>query len=551
MKIRPTVLAGLLPPLGAGALLVLLARRYDFFCDDAFITLRYARNLAEHGAPVYNLGERVEGYTSFIWMVLSAVGYAFGAPPTRWVQVLGAAAGIGLLLATWRLWRGLHPDRAALGVLVLIALAVSAPVAAWTMGGLETPLFAALTTASFALALDVARAPVRARAIALGVVLALCTLTRPEGALVAAATLAPLTVALARTRPGRAALAWAAASAVLIVSVHLAWRWSYYGYPLPNTFYVKSSGDTSLLRARGARYVAFAARELGPGMVVAVALGLLGASSARAGSRESQPSRRLLAWIARAFVPAYVVYIALVGGDFLDLYRFFVPLLPLVLVLAGSLLAGSAHAFARGKAALALAAVLVAAHAVHQYRLGERARQVAEPQRAERGIEPLGWTRLYALRWAALGRWIGAHAEPADWMAVGAAGAMPYHAGIRNLDTFGLCDEWVAHHGPIVGHRPGHQRFAPESYILQKRPAFLLIGNDYSSDTPRALRRDRRWEARGYVWAEARIDAARFGAPRSFHHYLLMRRDRAEQHAGSRFLRFAPAKQTRTAVTAP
>jgi hypothetical protein len=541
MNSRSTRVADLLLPLCAGALLVLIAHHYDFFCDDAFITLRYAQNLAQHGAPVYNLGERVEGYTSFTWLLLAALGARAGAPLTGWVQLLGAAAGIGMIAATWALWRRLHPERRALGALVLIALAVSAPVAAWTMGGLETPLFAALSTASFALALDLAREASRARAIALGAVLGLSTLTRPEGALVAAAIFLPLIVVLARTRPGRAALAWVAASAGLIVGAHLAWRWSYYGYPLPNTFYVKSSGDTSLLRARGARYVAFAARELGVGVVAAVVLGLIGASSARAGSPASQPARRLLSWIARALVPAYVAYIALVGGDFLDLYRFFVPLLPLVFVLAASLLAGSVYAVARGAVALGLAVALVAGHAVHQYRLGERALQVAEPQRAEHGLEPLGWTRLYALRWAALGRWIAAHAERDDWMAVGAAGAMPYYAGIRNLDTFGLCDEWVAHSGPIVGHRPGHQRFAPEWYILQKRPAFLLIGNDYSSDAPRALRRDRRWDARGYVWAEARIDAAKFGAPRSFHHYFLMRRDRAEQHASSPYLRFASA----------
>ena len=32
-----------------------------FFHDDAYISLRYARNLAEHGELAWNLGERVEG----------------------------------------------------------------------------------------------------------------------------------------------------------------------------------------------------------------------------------------------------------------------------------------------------------------------------------------------------------------------------------------------------------------------------------------------------------------------------------------------------------
>jgi hypothetical protein len=522
-----------------GALLVLHARRYDFFCDDAFITLRYAQNLALHGQPVYNPGERVEGYTSFLFMLFAAAGWLVPAlSPTAWVQGVGAVSGAAMLAATFALWSRLHSDRRALGALVLIALAVSAPVAAWTMGGLETPLFAALATWSFALALDAAREPTRKHACKLGVVLGLATLTRPEGALVAAAVFVPLATTLARSREGRSALGLVLASAGSIVGAHLAWRLAYYGYPLPNTFYVKSSGDTALLRARGASYVALAARELGVGVVAAVAAGLLGAGTAFAGGPESRSSRRLLAFMAGALLPAYVVYVALVGGDFLDLYRFFVPLLPLAFVLAASLLAGRLSSFAHGAVATALGAALVFAHGVHQRELGARALQIAEPARREHGIEPLGWTRLYALRWAAIGRFIAEHAEPDDWMAVGAAGAMPYYAGIRNLDTFGLCDEWVAHNAPIVGQRPGHQRFAPESYILSKRPVFLLIGNDYSSDAPRPLRRDRKWESRGYVWAEARIDAARYGAPSSFHHYFLMRRDRAEQHARSAWLRF-------------
>jgi hypothetical protein len=523
----------------ASALLVALAARYDFFCDDAFITLRYAHNLAHGAGPVYNPGEHVEGYTSFVWMLLAAAVSALGLPVTTSVQALGALSGVLLIAATMQLWRRVEPEQTAFGAVALFALSSSAPVAAWTMGGLETPLFAALVTWSFVLGADLARDPTPRRGCALGVVLGLSTLTRPEGLLVAAALGVPLAVALVRTRAGRGAFASAVGLSVLIVGAHLAWRLHYYGYPLPNTFYVKSSGDTSLLRARGAKYVAFAARELGALFVAVIALGVLVPARRDGGALDA--GRRVLSWTARLLFPAYVAYVVTVGGDFLDLYRFFVPLLPLGLVLATAAILPRLAARLPYAAALAAGALLLLGHGVHQQRLAARALQVKEPERAERGIEPLGWTRLYARRWAAIGRWIHAHAEPSDWMAVGAAGAMPYFAGIANLDTFGLCDAWVAHEGPIVGNRPGHQRFAPESYILSKRPVFLLIGNDYSSDTPRTLRRDRKWEQRGYVWAEARVDADRFGAPATFYHYLIMRRDRAEQHASSKWLRFAGA----------
>ena len=52
----------------------LLVWRFDFVCDDAYITFRYARNFAEGRGLVYNPGERIEGYTNFAWTVMVAAG---------------------------------------------------------------------------------------------------------------------------------------------------------------------------------------------------------------------------------------------------------------------------------------------------------------------------------------------------------------------------------------------------------------------------------------------------------------------------------------------
>jgi len=44
----------------------------DIVQDDAFISYRYAQNLAEGRGLVYNAGERVEGYSDFLWTVAIA-----------------------------------------------------------------------------------------------------------------------------------------------------------------------------------------------------------------------------------------------------------------------------------------------------------------------------------------------------------------------------------------------------------------------------------------------------------------------------------------------
>src|SRR5262245_14911733 len=62
----------------AGAIALLftaIALKYAFdyhfnAVDDAFISFRYARNLANGNGLVFNPGERVEGYTNFLWTVV-------------------------------------------------------------------------------------------------------------------------------------------------------------------------------------------------------------------------------------------------------------------------------------------------------------------------------------------------------------------------------------------------------------------------------------------------------------------------------------------------
>src|SRR5690242_18138108 len=46
----------------------------NYVVDDSFITFRYVRNFVRGNGLVYNPGERVEGYTNFLWaMILSGI----------------------------------------------------------------------------------------------------------------------------------------------------------------------------------------------------------------------------------------------------------------------------------------------------------------------------------------------------------------------------------------------------------------------------------------------------------------------------------------------
>src|SRR5690242_17979411 len=68
---------------------------------DAFISMRYARNLALGHGPVFNPGERVEGYTNFLWTLILWIPEHFGWSAPAFSVVLTiplAVVTVGLAL---------------------------------------------------------------------------------------------------------------------------------------------------------------------------------------------------------------------------------------------------------------------------------------------------------------------------------------------------------------------------------------------------------------------------------------------------------------------
>jgi hypothetical protein len=202
----PRQLADLRAPF-LGPFLVLIATRIAASwltrapAEDAFITFRYARNLASGHGLVYNPGESVMGYSSPLWTVWCAAGHALFGDPIAWSRVSATLADVvALVLVTHLLLR--HATRAAAWTFAVF-------FAAWpyfafaSASGMEMSLLFAL----------ISLAAAAAGTIASGPALAALALTRPEG--LAAALVISLrargrdrVVAAALAAAGLGALAW-------------------------------------------------------------------------------------------------------------------------------------------------------------------------------------------------------------------------------------------------------------------------------------------------------------------------------------------------------
>ena len=112
--------------------------------DDAYITFRYAQNLATGAGLVYNPGEAVLGTTAPLWALILALGRLLGFADLPWLAtVLSAlcdAASAALLVLCAR-QLGLGP---LASLLVGLAWALNPMSVAFATGGMETSLFVLL-----------------------------------------------------------------------------------------------------------------------------------------------------------------------------------------------------------------------------------------------------------------------------------------------------------------------------------------------------------------------------------------------------------------------
>lgn len=72
--------------------LLTLAWWNRFIQDDAFISFRYAEHLATGQGLVWFPGDRIEGYTNFLWTLLMAIPMLLGWEPILFAQLLGMSA---------------------------------------------------------------------------------------------------------------------------------------------------------------------------------------------------------------------------------------------------------------------------------------------------------------------------------------------------------------------------------------------------------------------------------------------------------------------------
>jgi hypothetical protein len=441
--------------------MILLARIFyiyspDVLIDDAFISFRYARNFAEGLGLVFNPGEKVEGYTNFLWTFILGLCSKLGFDlPTISVILaslfaLGTLAIFGMLMLRWL---DNHPREGLLASLPLILFAAMGSQARFAVSGMETLLFVFLLT--LAIYLFLYSHPVFA-----GIVFGLTALTRPEGLMYFGIAIA-FEILFSRETPITNENRFRQAFYLLISFLaiyfpYFLWRYFYYGFVFPNTFYAKASGFDIDRMLRGWQNLTWILSRwnifliLGLAMIAAI----------------NMFKKRNLIFIIGIVVVTFIYFIV-VGGDFVVWFgpRFLMPALTVLLLLSVEglwlLLSKLRLTGWIAKGVFAGITIILLYNAIW----------FSWPEKLDR-------MTLFANQmrsWKEIGAWMSSSMPKGTTVAVDAVGLIPYYSNFYSIDMFGLTDQYIAHKvmpaQTVV--TTAHEKFDPE-YILERDPDCIV-----------------------------------------------------------------------------
>jgi arabinofuranosyltransferase len=455
----------------------------NYTVDDAFISFRYSRNLAQGFGLVFNPGERVEGYTNFLWTVFCAVPFLLGIDVLWFSKIVLMLLSAGVVVVFVLLLRRQLPRPVWWAAFVpALVLALNTSFTVYAVNGIETMLFVFLLL----LALLLSAGEFQRGGWLSAIPWALLFFTRPDGAMFFGLT---WLARLVWGRRDRSFIIWTAAFAVPALAL-IVFRLAYFGHLFPNTYYVKGAGNLSdRVSGWGLRYFRdiFKVPANWFYVLAPAVAGLL-------------TWRRLSRFGRLVLVMPYVYlgYVLYIGGDVnFPHFRFMLHVLP-VLALVGFLPLTAVPAGRVTRSAFRLTSLLIVGAVLVTLQLGHT-RSVwktmnegpEQPVFRYGSLMPLAThISIYPEIADSLRRVV----PPGKTVVMQDVGAIPYYSGVNTIDIIGLVNGDLAHYFYGKSYTDYLRGRLPEEvvhevdayardYVIERRKAEFVL---YHVDSGRA-----------------------------------------------------------------
>ncbi len=442
------------------AIFVVHALSMNFTQDDAFISYRYVKNFINGHGLVFNPGERVEGYTNFLWIIFLSIFTELGFDIILASKILGVASGcislfllynISLLvLQKKRGW--INPEKDWFFALFpSLLLASNTAFAYWSISGLETAFFLMAVLLSVYFYFSNQKLMI--------VSSALSSLIRPEGVLVFAILI--LHKFLFKKDKLKDCLSHVLGFGLLLLPF-LVFKILYYGDPLPNPFYAKTGFSLDYIKTGTAYFWLFLKHYGLWGALYLLPLVVY---------RDLEAKGKF----AFLMVYIYTLYVIVIGGDVLKAHRFFLPALPFLYVLFTFALVKLYLTLKKWPSRLAIPILMVIALCTLTFFL------------------PRDW--IMSVRGAEIGlyRKLSRYAERlrqsfgTDFtLAISTIGVISYLTEARVIDMLGLTDPYIAKHPEEI---PGifstwKEKKFNTRYLLSRNPDVIMFSTGMKPSAP-------------------------------------------------------------------
>jgi arabinofuranosyltransferase len=418
---------------------------FRWVVDDLYIYFRYVSNFLNGKGIVYNAGEYVEGFSSFLWfMVLSGLGLLRLNPETT-----SKSASLFFAFSSLYLLYGISKKMipGVWNLLPVMFTALSLPFVLWSVSGFEVSLYSFLLLLGFHTVIRMSRR----KMIPAVFVFFLVSIARPEGFLLSAVL---IFWAYFYTEEKRKYFHVILPGYVILFSVFFMFRYYYFGEILPNTYYAKLGyglfgyNEIRIYR-HGIFYILkFFLHNLHFAVLLIVLI-----SQAKIWFREKSVVF-ILSIIIVQF--AFVIY---AGGDWMAQYRFLVCIIPFLSLLSAFVLKKMYEDKISGRISIKLFMITVVTFILVNFYFND-----FESIKREKEL----WVSVKSICPD-----IQSVVPQNSVVANGSAGIIPYFLdNVRFVDVIGLTDRFIAKNGSREDI--WFEKYSTD-YVYDKNPGWIIL----------------------------------------------------------------------------
>jgi hypothetical protein len=429
---------------------------FEYTIDDAYICFRYARNFAHGYGLVYNIDERVEGYSNFLWTLIIGILIKLGLDPLLSAKVLGILLNSINVYLTYFLFKKCTITQGIIennithnSIISAFLVATYPPFIVSSIHGLETSLFTFFLLVSTIFFVKSILTPYFQ--LLTSISLSFLCLTRHDGILffffsciyyLIQNSIIKEEKEKEKVRHSFKTIFSFILPFVLIYGSYYILRSIYYSDIFPNTFYAKSGGTFSLA-IRGLQYISWFLKTLGGYLFIILCFPVI-----------FEFSQKFILKIFFSIILIRMLFHIYAGGSWgIEPFRFLIPIVPFVYIIF-------VEGIERIKKSLNLSPLFIYIAVILLF-----ANNISFIQELKYVQYGNGLKNAHI----PLGKWFYENTPINTKIGIDDAGAIAYYSQRYCIDMLGICDK---HIGKLKGEF--YKKFDTD-YILSKDLDYIVL----------------------------------------------------------------------------